>query len=102
MTAPKIGAQERLLAADLGKGKIDGADIVGRLRLSAASTEVDEMFAAYGKLLDEAADEIERLRQGAMAFLEYEKALEAGNDAAAMVHYDTASKLFRAALPKGK
>ena len=37
-------------------------DLVERLRWSAASTEVSEELTAYGKLLDAAADEIERLR----------------------------------------
>lgn len=37
-------------------------DIVGRLRWSAASTEVSDELEPYGKLLDEAADLIERLR----------------------------------------
>lgn len=38
--------------------------------------------------------------QGAIAFVEYEKAIAAGNDAAAMAHYNTASKFLRAAIIK--
>ncbi len=36
--------------------------------------------------------------QGAIAFLEYEKAMAAGNDVAAMMHYATASERLRSAL----
>jgi len=37
-------------------------DLIEKLRWSAASTEVSEELTAYGKLLDAAATEIERMR----------------------------------------
>ena len=37
-------------------------ELIERLRWSAASTEVSEELTAYGKMMDAAADEIERLR----------------------------------------
>jgi len=45
-------------------------DLIEKLRWSAASTEVSEELTAYGKLLDAAATEIERLRAARNAVLE--------------------------------
>jgi len=40
--------------------------------------------------------------QGALAFIEYEKAMAKGRDFAAMAHFDTASKMLHAAISKAK
>ena len=73
-------------------------DIVERLRWSAASTEVSEELAPYGKMLDEAAAEIIRLRAlyaEAREALEAQEAADEANDMRA--GYDTFQALEDAA-----
>lgn len=73
-------------------------DVRCTLNESSDEFEITDEDRANARLIAALPD----FEQGAIAFVEYEKAVAAGNDVAAMMHYATASKMLRAALTAAK